>query len=119
MSPQTLVTVRAAIFAAAYAEAAPALAHHGVGGALALSGVMLVLSNLVSNVPAMLLASPVVLAAGGLRATWLIVAMSATLAGNLVLIGSMANLIVAERAATRGAHLASSSTPASASRSRC
>jgi len=86
-------------------EAAPALAHHGLGGALALSGVMLVLSNLVSNVPAVLLASPVVLAAGGLRETWLIVAMSATLAGNLVLIGSMANLIVAERAATRGARL--------------
>jgi Na+/H+ antiporter NhaD/arsenite permease-like protein len=31
--------------------------------------------------------------------------MSATLAGNLVLIGSMANLIVAERAAVRGSHL--------------
>jgi Na+/H+ antiporter NhaD/arsenite permease-like protein len=33
---------------------------------------------------------------------WLLLAMSSTLAGNLLLIGSMANLIVAERAAARG-----------------
>jgi Na+/H+ antiporter NhaD/arsenite permease-like protein len=31
--------------------------------------------------------------------------MSSTLAGNLLLVGSMANLIVAERAATRGVHI--------------
>jgi len=86
-------------------ETGPALARPGLGGAFALSGVMLVLSNLVSNVPAVLLAAPVVQAAGGLRASWLVVAMSATLAGNLVLIGSMANLIVVERAAARGVHL--------------
>lgn len=86
-------------------SAAPALARGGLTGSFALSGVMVVLSNLVSNVPAVLLASPIVQAAGGLRATWLMVAMSATLAGNLVLIGSMANLIVAERAAARGSHL--------------
>ncbi len=86
-------------------ETGPALARPGLSGAFALSGVMLVLSNLVSNVPAVLLAAPVVDAAGGLRASWLVVAMSATLAGNLVLIGSMANLIVAERAAARGARL--------------
>jgi Na+/H+ antiporter NhaD/arsenite permease-like protein len=83
-------------------EAAPALRQQGLNGMFALSGVMVVLSNLVSNVPAVLLAAPVVQAAGGARATWLVVAMSATLAGNLVLIGSMANLIVAERASARG-----------------
>ncbi len=86
-------------------DAGPALARGGLGGAFALSGVMTVLSNLVSNVPAVLLAAPVVQAAGNVRASWLVVAMSSTLAGNLVLIGSMANLIVAERAATRGARL--------------
>jgi Na+/H+ antiporter NhaD/arsenite permease-like protein len=33
---------------------------------------------------------------------WLVIAMSATLAGNLTLVGSVANLIVAERARTAG-----------------
>lgn len=84
---------------------APAVAAGGMRGAAALSAVMLALSNLVSNVPAVLLASPVVQAAGGAQHAWLVVAMSSTLAGNLVLIGSMANLIVAERAAARGARL--------------
>ncbi|MBX6362662.1 MAG: anion transporter [Gemmatimonadetes bacterium] len=86
-------------------DAASAIAAGGLPGAAALSGVMLVLSNLVSNVPAVLLVTPVVQAAGGARSAWLVVAMSATLAGNLILIGSMANLIVAERAATRGVRL--------------
>ena len=33
---------------------------------------------------------------------WRVVAMSSTFAGNLLLIGSMANLIVAEKAESRG-----------------
>jgi Na+/H+ antiporter NhaD/arsenite permease-like protein len=33
---------------------------------------------------------------------WLVMAMSSTFAGNLSLLGSMANLIVAERAESRG-----------------
>ena len=33
---------------------------------------------------------------------WLVIAMSTTLAGNLTLVGSVANLIVAERARTSG-----------------
>src|SRR2546422_11634710 len=36
---------------------------------------------------------------------WRVLAMSSTFAGNLLLIGSMANLIVAERAQTRGVHV--------------
>jgi Na+/H+ antiporter NhaD/arsenite permease-like protein len=36
---------------------------------------------------------------------WRIVAMSSTFAGNLLLIGSMANLIVAERAEARGVRI--------------
>src|SRR5437879_1930887 len=36
---------------------------------------------------------------------WRVVAMSSTFAGNLLLIGSMANLIVAERAETRGVRI--------------
>jgi Na+/H+ antiporter NhaD/arsenite permease-like protein len=36
---------------------------------------------------------------------WLVMAMSSTFAGNLTLLGSMANLIVAERAEARGERL--------------
>ena len=70
--------------------------------AAAVSGVMLVLSNLVSNVPAVLLWAPVVPQLADAHEVWLLLAMSSTFAGNLLLIGSMANLIVAERAAARG-----------------
>jgi len=33
---------------------------------------------------------------------WLVIAMASTLAGNLILVGSVANLIVAQRARTHG-----------------
>jgi Na+/H+ antiporter NhaD/arsenite permease-like protein len=56
------------------------------------------LSNLVSNVPAVLLLKPVVATVGDARHAWLLVAMASTLAGNLTLIGSVANLIVVEAA---------------------
>ena len=36
---------------------------------------------------------------------WRVVAMSSTFAGNLLLIGSMANLIVAEKAEARGVRI--------------
>jgi Na+/H+ antiporter NhaD/arsenite permease-like protein len=66
------------------------------------SGAMVALSNVVSNVPAVLLWIPVVPTLRNARFVWLVMAMSSTFAGNLTLIGSMANLIVAERAAARG-----------------
>lgn len=74
-------------------------------GATAVSGVMLALSNLISNVPAVLLWRNTVPNLPDPALTWRIVAMSSTFAGNLLLIGSMANLIVAERAETRGVRL--------------
>lgn len=85
--------------------AAPWLAGEGLGRGTALSGVVLLLSNLVSNVPAVLLWAPIVPSLPDPRQLWLILAMSATFAGNLILIGSMANLIVAERAEARGARI--------------
>jgi Na+/H+ antiporter NhaD/arsenite permease-like protein len=85
--------------------AAPWLAGEGLGRGAALSGVVLLLSNLVSNVPAVLLWAPIVPSLPDPRQLWLILAMSATFAGNLILIGSMANLIVAERAEARGARI--------------
>ncbi|RIL06383.1 MAG: anion transporter [Proteobacteria bacterium] len=56
------------------------------------------LSNLVSNVPAVMLLLP--LASEPLGATLL--ALASTLAGNLLLVGSIANLIVADAAARHG-----------------
>lgn len=69
------------------------------------SAAMLALSNVVSNVPAVLLWIPVVPKLPDPRFVWLVMAMSSTFAGNLTLLGSVANLIVAERARSRGALL--------------
>ena len=73
--------------------------------AASVSGVMLVLSNLISNVPAVLLWRNLVPTLPDPHLVWQVMAMSATFAGNLLLVGSMANLIVAERAETRGVRL--------------
>jgi Na+/H+ antiporter NhaD/arsenite permease-like protein len=73
--------------------------------AAVISTAMLALSNLVSNVPAVVLWLPVVPTLPDPEFAWLVMAMSATFAGNLTLLGSMANLIVAERAQARGVHI--------------
>jgi Na+/H+ antiporter NhaD/arsenite permease-like protein len=61
-----------------------------------------VLSNLVSNVPAVLVLKPFVANLADPRHGWLVLAMAATLAGNFTLLGSVANLIVAQGAERRG-----------------
>ena len=63
-----------------------------------LSGVTLILSNLVSNVPAVVLLEPFVKTLPNPNIGWLTLAMSSTLAGNLTLVGSVANLIVVSMA---------------------
>jgi Na+/H+ antiporter NhaD/arsenite permease-like protein len=77
---------------------------HGapVHDAIVTSAAMLGLSNLVSNVPAVILWLPIVPRLPSPAFIWLVMAMSSTFAGNLTLLGSMANLIVAERAEARG-----------------
>ena len=67
-----------------------------------LSGLTAVLSNLVSNVPAVLMLKPFVTALPDASRAWLVVAMASTLAGNFTVLGSIANLIVVEKAARRG-----------------
>jgi Na+/H+ antiporter NhaD/arsenite permease-like protein len=69
-----------------------------------LSLVSAFLSNLVSNVPAVLLFENVIPAMSPeVRETaWLALAMSSTLAGNLTVLGSVANLIVVENARSEG-----------------
>ena len=61
-----------------------------------------VLSNLVSNVPAVLVLKPFIAALPDQATAWKVVAMASTLAGNFTVLGSIANLIVVEKAARRG-----------------
>jgi Na+/H+ antiporter NhaD/arsenite permease-like protein len=88
-------------------RAALGLVHDGSRwrAAAAVSGVMTTLSNLISNVPAVILWRNTVPNLPDSRLMWRVLAMSSTFAGNLLLIGSMANLIVAERAETRGVRI--------------
>jgi Na+/H+ antiporter NhaD/arsenite permease-like protein len=56
------------------------------------------LSNVVSNVPAVLVFKPFIPHLRDPVQSWLTLAMSTTLAGNLTILGSVANLIVVQRA---------------------
>jgi Na+/H+ antiporter NhaD/arsenite permease-like protein len=67
-----------------------------------LSAVTASLSNIVSNVPAVLVLKPFIQALRDQHTAWLTVAMASTLAGNFTVIGSIANLIVVQRAITSG-----------------
>jgi Na+/H+ antiporter NhaD/arsenite permease-like protein len=69
------------------------------------SGLSVLLSNLVSNVPAVLLFEPLMSAIPEKETAWLALAMSSTLAGNLTVLGSVANLIVVESARRSGTEL--------------
>lgn len=65
----------------------------------------LIISNLISNVPAVLLLKPFIPLMTEPFFKWLLLAMASTLAGNLTLIGSVANLIVAEEAKKEGCEI--------------
>ena len=67
-----------------------------------LSVVAAVMANLVSNVPAVLVLKPFVNALADPQRAWLTVAMASTLAGNLTILGSVANLIVVQGARSQG-----------------
>jgi Na+/H+ antiporter NhaD/arsenite permease-like protein len=67
-------------------------------------GVVTLLSNLVSNVPAVMLLKGLVPQFRDPHTAWLMLAMSSTLAGNLTITGSVANIIVVEKA-RRQAHV--------------
>ncbi len=71
-----------------------------VGTPAGLLGTIAILSNIISNVPAVLLVEPLI----GREDTraWLLLAAGSTLAGNLTLFGAVANLIVVEAAAKLG-----------------
>ena len=59
------------------------------------------LSNVVSNVPAVMLFRPLMSSMPDQETAWLMLAMSSTLAGNLTIMGSIANLIVIEAAGSK------------------
>ncbi len=65
-----------------------------------LTGVSVVLSNLFSNVPAVMIVIPCL--DQTIPEPWYILAISSTFAGNLFLLGSIANLIVVEKASGHG-----------------
>eukprot|EP00250_Pteridium_aquilinum_P009623 c18807_g1_i1 orf=184-1881(+) len=77
-----------------------------VSGTAVLSAVIIFLSNVASNVPTVLLLGPKVAASSAalpgasVEKAWLILAWASTVAGNLTLVGSAANLIVCEQART-------------------
>ena len=78
---------------ASLASAGVDLSHTGT-----LFAATFLLSNVVSNVPAVMLLLPVTPAEGG----GLLLALVSTLAGNLLIVGSIANIIVVDAAARRG-----------------
>jgi Na+/H+ antiporter NhaD/arsenite permease-like protein len=73
-----------------------------LGSTPVLAAVTAVLSNLVSNVPAVLVLKPFVQSLADPRTAWLALAMAATLAGNFTILGSIANIIVVQRARQYG-----------------
>ncbi len=72
----------------------------GKGDMIPLSVLSVVLSNLVSNVPAVMLIAQMMPPSDVMA--WIVLAASSTLAGNTTLLGSAANIIVAERSETYG-----------------
>jgi Na+/H+ antiporter NhaD/arsenite permease-like protein len=64
------------------------------------TSVVVLISNLVSNVPTVMLLRDLVPHFRDPHTTWLLLAMSSTLAGNLTITGSVANIIVIEKART-------------------
>ena len=65
---------------------------------LIFTAIVTLLSNIVSNVPAVMLLKGVIPQLHNPHHAWLLLAMSSTLAGNLTITGSVANIIVVEKA---------------------
>jgi Na+/H+ antiporter NhaD/arsenite permease-like protein len=82
------------------------LAPVGIATVGGMTVVAAVLSNVISNVPAVMLFTRLVPSLPDPHSSWLTLAMASTLAGNLTLLGSLANLIVLESARRRGVKLA-------------
>lgn len=75
------------------------VAHYGnLQNTAVFAAVVAVISNIVSNVPAVMLLKSLVPGLANPHTAWLVLAMASTLAGNLTITGSVANIIVVETA---------------------
>ncbi|TNF35985.1 MAG: hypothetical protein EP329_05670 [Deltaproteobacteria bacterium] len=83
----------------AFAWAAPGLGLDDAGGVAGFTVFTALGSNVVSNVPMVLLTGPYLPVLGPPELGWVLLGYVTTVAGNLTLVGSVANIIVAERAA--------------------
>lgn len=92
-------------FAWLFSQAKPLLSGSGSGPLWLLSGFTALFSNVISNVPAVMLERPLATLFGDQSRAWAMLALSSTFAGNLTLLGSVANLIVAEGAKKSGIDL--------------
>jgi Na+/H+ antiporter NhaD/arsenite permease-like protein len=79
----------------------PLIGDSGVVGAFHFAWISILASNLVSNVPWVLIAAHWIGIDGGDPRRWLLLALTSTFAGNLTLFGSVANVIVFETARVR------------------
>ena len=89
------------LIAQAWQALAPKFQLDQGAGVLWFSAALVVGSNLISNVPMVLMTGPHLDALGSSTRGWALLAFVSTIAGNLTLVGSVANLIVAERARER------------------
>jgi len=75
-----------------------AAGHMNLRNRFVFAGLVSLLSNIVSNVPAVMLLRPIISKFQDQHTAWLLLSMASTLARNLTITGSVANIIVAEKA---------------------
>ena len=92
----------AGVLAELFDAVAPAIGRGDLAGDLAFVGLVVVASNVVSNVPLVLVAVAWVPHMPDPTWGYILLAVASTLAGNLTLFGSVANIIVMESAGPRG-----------------
>lgn len=90
--------LRTGLVAQAWQSVLPYVSLHSWRGLAVFGTVVAIGSNLVSNVPMTLLTGPYMQTFGRPELGWVLLAFVSTVAGNLTLVGSVANIIVAERA---------------------
>ncbi len=92
----------AGVIARLFGAVAPAIGRGDLAGDLAFVGLVVVASNVVSNVPLVLVAVEWIPHLPDPTWGYILLAVASTLAGNLTLFGSVANIIVMEGAGPRG-----------------
>lgn len=80
----------------------PLVGAGGVSGWMRAAGIFLLGSNVVTNVPFILIVKPEMAKLPNATLGWELLALASTFAGNLTLLGSVANVIVAEKASAIG-----------------